>query len=104
MRLRTVALESFWVCLEGCVQCVGALLEQGLCLAVVDGDRCHVADARMAMTVVVPGEEVLSVGARVFDATETRWEVGMVFRRFNLRLAEWVVVADTGAAVGLGHL
>jgi hypothetical protein len=76
------------VCREGGVQGIDTLLEQGLSLAVVDGSRRHVADARMAMAVVVPGEELLAVGARILDATESLREVGPVLESLELRLEE----------------
>ena len=85
-RLRTVAVESFGVCRESGIQGLGTLLEQGLSLAVVDCHRGHVADIAMAMAVVVPGEELLTVGARVFDGAEALREVGTVLERLELRL------------------
>lgn len=92
--MRAVALESFWVCRECGVQGVGTLLEQGLSLAVVDRRRGHVADAGMAMAVVVPREELLTMGARVFDAAKALREVGTVLEGLELRLGEGVVVPD----------
>ena len=82
-RLRTVALESFWIGREGRLQCSGPLLKQGLCLAVVDGSRRHVADTRMAVLVVVPREELLAMGSGIFDAAESRGEVGPVLDRLS---------------------
>ena|SRR5450830_333753 len=57
----------------------------------------------MTMAVVVPGEELLTVSASVFDAAKALREVGTVLERLELRLGEWVVVADIRSAVGLGH-
>ena len=75
------------MCRESGIQGVGTLLEQGLSLAaVVDRRRGHVADTGVAMTVVVPGKELLTVGTRVFDAAEALREVGTVLERFELGL------------------
>ena len=76
------------------------LPEQCLCLAVVDSRRSHVADARMAMAVVVPGEELLTVGARVFDAAKALREVGTVLERLELRLGERFCLATVSAING----
>jgi hypothetical protein len=35
---------------------------------------------------VVPGEELLAVGARILDAAETLGEIGTIFERFELSL------------------
>ena len=68
------------------------------------GRRRHVTDARMAMAVVVRGEEHLALGTGFFDSAEALREARPVFERLELRLGERVVVADIGMAVGLGHL
>lgn len=56
---------------------------KSLCLAVVDGSRRHVADTRMAVLVVVPREELLAMGSGIFDAAESRGEVGPVLDRLS---------------------
>ena len=104
MRLWAVALESFRVCREGDVQGVGALLKQRVGVAVMNRGRCHEADARMAMAVVVPGEELLAVRACILDTAKARRKVGTIFEGLELRLGEGVVVRDIRAAVGFGDL
>ena len=80
-RLRTIALESNWVGRDGRVQCFGTLHEQGLSLTVMARSRRHVADARMTVAVVVPGEAPLAVGTSIFGTTEALREVRTVFER-----------------------
>src|SRR5665811_1361432 len=62
------------------------------------------ATARVAVAVVVPGEELLTVDASVFDTTKALGEVRTVLECLELRLGEGVIVADIRSAVGLGHL
>ena len=59
----------------------------------VNRSRGHVADARMAMAVVVPGEELLTVGASVFDTAKALREIRTVLERLELRLGEGVDLA-----------
>jgi hypothetical protein len=72
---------------------LGAHLDGG---AVVDRCRCVVADAGVAVVVVVVGEERLAERPGVFDATEALGERRPVLQRLELSLAERVVVALTG--------
>lgn len=46
------------------------------------GGRRHVADATMVMALVVPREELLTVGTSIFDTTETLREIRTVFEGF----------------------
>jgi hypothetical protein len=96
------ALESVGVGQEGLVE--GGLAEWRACLrrAVVDAVWGHVADARVLMLVVVPGEEGWTVGGRRLEAAEARGEVGPVLHGLELRLRVRVVVGDVRAAVALG--
>jgi hypothetical protein len=74
-------------------------------MTVVDALRRHGADAAVAMGRVVPGEELLAVGARIFDASESLREIGAAFERLELGFRERIVVRDVGPAVGSGdHL
>ena len=54
------------------------------------------------MVVVVPREEDLAMGAGVRDGAEAFGEVGPVFQGLEVGLAEGVVIAGVGPAVGLG--
>ncbi len=71
---------------------------QRLGMAVVNGVRRHVANARVTVHPVVPGEEGLAVRARILDAAETLREVRPIFHRLELRLRVRVVVRDVWAA------
>ena len=80
------------------VEDVGTLLEDGFCTAVVNALRGHEADARVAVGAVVPGKEVLAMGAGILDAAETLGEVGTIFERFELSLGVRIVIGDVGPA------
>ena len=97
-------LEPVRIGQEGGIQSGLADDPQVCCQAVVDAVRCHVGDATGAVLVVVPGEEGLAVGTRVFDAAEARGELGSVLQGFELRLRVRVVVRDVGSAVALGDI
>jgi hypothetical protein len=92
-----LALEAVWVGCKGFVQ--GGLPGgmDGLSRAVVDAVWGHVADARVLMLVVLPGEELLTEGACIGQATEARGEVSSVLQGLELGLAERVVVGHVGA-------
>ena len=75
-----------------------------LCLAVMDAARRHVADARVPVLGVVPGEEGLAVGAGVGEAAEARGEVRAVLHCLELRLRIRVVVRDVRAAMAFGDV
>ena len=79
-----LALEAVWVGRKGFAQ--GGLPSgvDGLCRAVVDAVWGHVADARVLMLVVVPGEELLTESACIGQATEARREVGAVLQGLEL--------------------
>ncbi len=47
-----------------------AFLEELGSLAVMDVCRCHRAQAGMAMSMVIPGEEVLAEAAGILDGTK----------------------------------
>lgn len=85
--LRRIALESHQVCLESCMQGLGALAQQDFCLAVVDRLWRHEDNTGMAMFTVLPSEELLAVGSCILDTAESRGKLGSVFQGFELRLA-----------------
>ncbi len=93
MRLGLFALEAVWVGQEGFVQ--GGLPSgmDGLCRAVVDAVGGHVADARVLVLVVVPGEELLTESPRISQTTKACREVGAVLQGLELGLAERVGVS-----------
>ena len=70
--------------------------------AVVDVGGRVKCQPGVAMLIVVPREEVLAVHARRLDRGEPAGEVGPVFQRLELRLAERVVVGDVRAANATG--
>ena len=78
----------------------GARLDPLLGQPVVDVVGREQAEADVAVLGVVPGEEVLAVGARVLDRAEAVGEIGPVLERLELRLGERVVVRRRGAASG----
>ena len=64
--------------------------------AVVDVGRSVQADARMAVIVVVPGEESSAVGTGVLEAAEPVGEVRPVLEGPELRFRVRIVIALTG--------
>ena len=60
------------------------------------------ADARMAVLLVVPLEELLAQGAAVLEAAEAIWEFRAVLHGAELTFRIWVVVGNIRPAVGLG--
>ena len=78
MGLRATAFEAVGPGQECGIEGAGPGFAQRLGMPVVDALRGHVADARVAMLVVVPGEEHAAMGTRILDAAETRGEVGPV--------------------------
>ena len=73
-------------------------------MTVVHAVRRHVADARVPVRGVVPGEEGLAVRARVLDAAEARREVRPIFHGLELRLREGVVIGNVRPAMALGDV
>ncbi len=71
-------------------------------LAGVHGRRRHVADAGVAMGVVVPGEEPLTERTGVFDGVKACREVGLVLQGLELRFRVRIVIADMRPAVASG--
>ena len=65
----------------------------------VDIGRREQRDSRVTMLMVVPVEEGLAVGTRVFDADEACRDVGAVLQRLELRLRVRVVVGGVRGAV-----
>jgi len=61
-----------------------------------------VADARVVVLVVVPGEEVAAVSASVFLGAKACRKVWTVFQSLELRFRERVIVGDMGPRVALG--
>ena len=103
-RLRHAALEPQGLGGVGKRQGLGALSLQGLGGAVMDGVRAHQADAAVAVLVVVPVEEALTVRASVLERAEARGEVGPVLQGLELRFRVRVVIRDMRAAVGAGDI
>ena len=94
MGLRATALEALGRGNEGAVQGCLAEFAQCLSVAVMHGLRRHVADARVPVRRVVPGEERLAVRAGVYDAAEARGEVRSVFHRLE-RDSEYGLSSET---------
>ena len=69
----------------------------------VHGGRRHVADATMVMALVVPREELLTVGTSIFDTTETLREIRTVFEGFEMRLGEGLVIGNIRPTVEFWH-
>jgi len=80
------------------------LLVQRCSGSVVDGSRSHQTDAAVAVFVVVPLEELLTVSASILDRAEAIWEVGSVLQGFELRFGVRIVIRHVRAAVGLGDI
>ena len=97
---RRDTLEAVGVRQEGRIEGDRALCGELGGTAVMNGLRRHQADAGVAMSRVVPGEERVTVSTRILDATEAIREVGAVFERFELRLGVRVVIGDMRPAVG----
>ena len=69
--------------------------------ALMDVARGEVGDATVAVLGVVPGEEAAAENDGVIDDDELARERRMLLHRLEVRLREWVVVADLGTAVAL---
>ena len=74
-----------------------------LCAPVVHGGRGHEADPRVAVLMVVPGEELAAEGARFLDGGEAGGEGGPVLERFELCLRVGVVIRCVRSVMCLGH-
>ena len=70
--------------------------------AVVDGLRCEVADAAVAVSGVVPEEELAAEGKGVVEAAEAVRVAGVVLECLEVALREGVVVRDVGTGEALG--
>ena len=68
-------------------------------LAVVDGCRCHQAQAGMAVLVVVPGKEALAETARILNRSKAVRVSRAVLQSFEVRLREGIVVRDVRTAM-----
>ena len=95
-----MSFESLWVGKERDVEGLGTALEDGLRAAVMNALRGHETNARVAVGIVVPLEEVLAMGACILDAAESLGELGPVFECFELRLRIRIVIGDMRPAVG----
>ena len=73
-------------------------------LAEVDGGRGHVTDTRVAMGLIVPPEEPLTMIAGILNASEADWEIRPIFQGFELCLGIGIVIRDIGSAMGLGDI
>src|SRR4051812_13272321 len=72
-------------------------------LAEVDARRRVEPQAGMAVLAVVPVEEVLAEGTRVFDGAETPGKLRSILERLEVRLRIRVVVGAVRSGVALGH-
>ncbi len=73
--------------------------DDGRRAAGVDIGRGQEGDHRVAVFVVVPGEEDLAMATGVLDGTAAVREVRSVLQGLEVRLAEGIVVAGVGSAV-----
>ena len=73
--------------------------DDGRCAAGVDIGRGEEGDPRVAVFVVVPGEEDLAMATGVLDGAAAVREVRSVLQGLEVRLAEGIVVAGVGSAV-----
>ena len=73
-------------------------------LVKVDGGWGHVTDARMAMGLVIPREEPLTMAPGIFNASEADWEIRPILQGFELGLGIGIVIRDIGPAMGLGDI
>lgn len=103
-RLRQAALEAQRIGLVGLLQNLGTLDAQGLGGAIVDGVRGHQAYAAVAVLLVVPVEETLTVSACALERAEALGEVGAVLQGLELRLRVRVVIRDMWTAVCAGDI
>ena len=63
----------------------------------------HVANAAVAVLVVVPGKEGLGPSPGIRQAAEALWIIRPVFHRLELGFGEWIIVRDVRARVTLDH-
>lgn len=102
--MRYATLEAQRIGLVGLLQDLAALDLQGLGCAIVDGVRGHQADATVAMVVVVPVEEMLTMSPGILERSEALREVWPILQGLELRLRVRVVVRDVRTAVGAGDV
>src|SRR3954453_18523607 len=93
-RFGRFADEPFRVCGVGGVEYAGALVTDCLGEAVVDVGGGMQAQPGVAGFIVIPTEKILTVQSSFLDRAEPAGEVGPVFQRLKLGLAERVVVGD----------
>ena len=82
------------MCGVGGVEYAGALIADCLGEAVVDVGGGMQAQPGVAVFIVIPTEEVLTVQSSFLDQAEPAGEVGPVLQRLKLGIAERVVVGD----------
>ena len=70
---------------------------------IVNVGRCHEADSRAPVVMIVVVEELAAKHSAVLDATKTTGELRAILQRFELGLGVGIVVRDVGSGVGLGH-
>lgn len=87
----------------GCIENKLSAFTDGDSRAVVHHGRRHHSDSRVAVIVVVPGEEDLAECPAVLDAAEPIGKLGAVFRGAELAFRVRIIVGRVGSAVGLGH-
>ena len=79
-----------------------ALLDDGWSLAIVDHRGGEKRDAGMTMLLVVPSEKLLAEASAVLDGAKAFGEVRPLLQGAEVAFRIGVVVANIGAAVGLG--
>src|SRR5574337_565594 len=94
--------EPFWVFGVGGVEYAGTFVADRLGQAVVDVGGGMQAQPGVAVFIVIPTEEDLAVPSSFLDRAELAGEVGSVLQRFELGLAERVVVGDVFSELDRG--
>ncbi len=70
---------------------------------IVNVGRCHEADSRVPVVVIVIVEKTAAEQPAVFDGTETAGELRAILQRLELGLGVGIIVRDVRSGVGLGH-
>jgi hypothetical protein len=83
-RLRGNAIEAPRMGDERSLKSDGPLRGERGSAAIVDGGRRHQADPAVTVFVVVSLEELLAMGAGIFDAAKARGKIRTVLQRLEL--------------------
>jgi hypothetical protein len=70
-----LSFEALWIGEESSFQDFGTCLVYRSSMAEMDGSGGHVTDARVAMGLVVPPEELLAMAAGILNASEADREI-----------------------------